>query len=536
MGRTIFEVGIANESGTSVGVNASGQLAVETTVNVGAITVGVSGQTVYLAATEVSGTNPFVYITQSGKGLSGIPHKLVVGFSGETAIAKISGETVSVSNLSGTPVITSISGDTVIAKTSGETHISKISGESVIVTSGQVQVTSGIVVAKTSGETHISKISGETIIALISGQTIAAEVDLSGVTLNVDTVTTDISGQTVVAEVSGQIIRFGTSGFSYAQLQGWDYTNSGWVDVAVDESGVVAVSASVSAEISGDTVRIWQGSGHNGIYLTSQSGNIFAVLDDSGRLAVTTSGVSVGVVSGTGVRVSGETITVVSGTGVRVSGETITVNGTVAVTSGTGVRISGDTIVLTSGAGVRVSGETITVVSGTGVRVSGESVIVRSGQVQITSGIVVAKVSGETVVTTVSGNILTAANTLSGNVAVGGVTSLSGIAMLTAEPVKSLFVAYNTLPITALSGGTQLLSGDSRTVVIRNVGKSGTSMFIGSSGTNRAPWMETNKSGRGWRVDDGDSLTISINNPNLIRVVTLTATSGEPVTYAINNY
>lgn len=557
MGRTIFEVGIANESGNSATVNASGQLAVDASVSIGAVTVGVSGQTVYLAATEVSGTNPFIYLTQSGAVISGIPHKLVVGFSGEIAIAKISGETVTVSNLSGINVIANTSGSTVIGKISGETVSTTISGNVVNVSGNAVRISGGVVqisgqvvntsggVSKISGETVISKISGETIIAQISGQTVVTNIDLSGVTLNVDNVSADISGQTVVAEVSGQLISFPSG-----------------IGVRISGETVVASLAITGEDISGGTVRLWQGSGHNGVFLTSQSGNIFGVLDDSGRLAVSTSGATVGVTSGTGVRISGETITVVSGTGVRISGETI------VLTSGAGVRVSGEIIIAKiSGEHTRVSGETfriwqgsghngvyltnqsgtlfgvidtsgrlavttsgvsVSVVSGTGVRISGETIILTSG-----AGV---RISGETVATTISGNIVTAANTLSGNVAIGGVTSLSGVAILAAEPVKSLFVAYETLMITAASGGTQLLSGDSRVVTIRNAGVSGTSMFVGSSGTNRAPWMATNRSGRGWRIDDGDSLTVSINNPNLIRVVTLSTTSGEPVTYAINNY
>ena len=69
----------------------------------------------------------------------------------------------------------------------------------------------------------------------------------------------------------------------------------------VTNDGKLAVDATVSAEaeISGQTTRLWQGSGHNGVYITSQSGNIFSILDDSGRLAMTNSGVvTIGKISG----------------------------------------------------------------------------------------------------------------------------------------------------------------------------------------------------------------------------------------------
>ena len=72
--------------------------------------ISVSGQVIRTSVTEVSGTFPFLYVTQSGKDISGIPHKLVVAFSGETSIAKISGETV-ISEISGS--IVNISGNKV---------------------------------------------------------------------------------------------------------------------------------------------------------------------------------------------------------------------------------------------------------------------------------------------------------------------------------------------------------------------------------------------------------------------------------------
>ena len=69
---------IVDISGNPCQVNASGQLAVEAVVNVGATTVAVSGETVYFAALETSGTFPNIYVTQSGAPVSGIPHRLVV--------------------------------------------------------------------------------------------------------------------------------------------------------------------------------------------------------------------------------------------------------------------------------------------------------------------------------------------------------------------------------------------------------------------------------------------------------------------------
>ena len=59
--------GITSESGYLAQVNSSGELSVSTVVNVGAVTVGISGQTIYLSATNVSGEFPPVYVTTSGQ-------------------------------------------------------------------------------------------------------------------------------------------------------------------------------------------------------------------------------------------------------------------------------------------------------------------------------------------------------------------------------------------------------------------------------------------------------------------------------------
>ena len=145
-------------------------------------------------------------------------------------------------------------------------------------------------------------------------------------------------------------------------------------------------------------------------------------------------------------------------------------------------------------------------------------------------------VSGNVISTSVSGNIITAAITVSGNTAIDDFPSASGTALLVANPPKTIFVAYQTIPVTALSGGTQLLSGNSATVSVRNIGNSGTIMFVGSSGTSRAPWAQSDQSGFGWQLKDGDAITIPIQNPELIRVVTQVATSGQRVSYALSNY
>lgn len=588
MGGGLKSRGVEGISGFIANVNSSGQLAVEAVVNVGAVSAGISGQTTYIAATEISGTNPLIYVTQSGQPVFEVPHRLIVAFSGDTTISKISGETVTISNLSGVPITTSISGNTVIARISGQTVVAELSPSASIQTSVSGNVVdiqnqsvatsvSGNVVSinsgagvRVSGETIIGRISGETVLALISGQTVVTEIDLSGVTLNVDNIVTDISGQ--IVRISAE------SGRSSAQLKAYDYSGLTWNDLAVDNSGshTLKVAASVTADISGQTVRTFAASGQNAVYITNQSGNV--------AIAVSGTALSVAFVSGFGVRISGETISLTSGTGVRISGETV------AITSGAGVRISGETISLTSGAGVRISGEVVNIsgmvvsTSGGVARVSGEVFAIwqgsgrngsylvnRSGTLEVivdasgrlavtTSGVtviskvsgeaitisgnvvstsvsgntIIAKVSGETMSVSVSGNIITAAITVSGNTAIDSVVSTSGRGLLTTNAVRTTFFAYQTLQCTSASGGEQLLSGDSQIVSIRNIGQSGSIMFLGSSGTNRAPYVLTEFSGWGWQLKDGDSMTVNIKNPNLLRVVSLT--SGQPISYAISNW
>lgn len=401
---------IQNESGTRfASINASGQLAVDAVVSVGATTVNVSGETLTIAAKEVSGTFPNIYVTQSGAGVSGIPHKLVVAFSGEIAVAKISGETV-VTSVSGNIVNTKISGETVrlisghndvnifafdpsglrynqlwVENSGGHRLLASIdagaisvqvSGNILYLTSGfnRIQLTSGL---------NEVKISGESIIVL-SGQVqvMSGRVSVSG-----SVVVTSVSGNVVIGEVSGQFIRHGTSGFSYVDNRGFDYDAAVNRNIAVTESGEVRIAGSISANAN------------------------------------------------------------------------------------------------------------------------------------------------------VSGNVVYSVMHVSGNppLALASISTTSGAALLTMQAVKSIFKAYQTLPVTQSSGGTQLLSGNSTSVSIRNVGISGTYMFVGSSGTGNRPWAEAEQSGLGWFLGPKDAITIPMPNPDLLFVaVAPAARSGQRISYMIS--
>ena len=103
------------------------------------------------------------------------------------------------------------------------------------------------------------------------------------------------------------------------------------------------------------------------------------------------------------------------------------------------------------------------------------------------------------------------------------------------QATKSIFKTYTTLMITNSSGGTQLLSGNSTSVSIKNLGISGTYMFVGSSGTNNLPWAQAEQSGLGWFLGPKDSVTIPMPNPNLLYVAVAPASrSGQRISYMIS--
>lgn len=95
---------------------------------------------------EVQSISPRVRVTASGKGISGVAHKLVVTFSGDSIIGSVSGNAV---GISGQVVL--ISGQTVVASVT-----TNISGQTVYLTSGQNAVqNSGQVSYPVSGNAYL---------------------------------------------------------------------------------------------------------------------------------------------------------------------------------------------------------------------------------------------------------------------------------------------------------------------------------------------------------------------------------------------
>jgi hypothetical protein len=90
------------------------------------------------------------------------------------------------------------------------------------------------------------------------------------------------------------------------------------------------------------------------------------------------------------------------------------------------------------------------------------------------------------------------------------------------------------LLVTGASGGVGLVSQACKSVTIRNIGQSGTVMFVGGSGVN-APWVASGQgaypfwSGFGMWMRDGDALTVSISDFAGVRIVS--ETSGQFCSY-----
>ena len=162
----ILIMGYDYESGEwrKVRVTGSGEIAIAVTV-ADIVTAKISGEQIRLEGYDYeSGEWRKVRVTGSGE----IAIAVTVA---DIVTAKISGQSVVVT--SGQVDVSILSGQAI--KISGETIIAKVSGESVVVTSGQVVAkVSGQSVVVTSGQV-IGKISGETVIAKVSGETVSIE-------------------------------------------------------------------------------------------------------------------------------------------------------------------------------------------------------------------------------------------------------------------------------------------------------------------------------------------------------------------------
>ena len=118
----------------------------------------------------------------------------------------------------------------------------------------------------------------------------------------------------------------------------------------------------------------------------------------------------------------------------------------------------------------------------------------------------------------------------------GNVVNISG--KIVRPQIPEQIRTRDTLLITGASGGVALESGDVLRVTVRNIGQSGTVMYVGSSGN--PPWAASGQttypfwSGRGFWLRDGDGVTIHTTNMANVRVVSMI--SGAYVSYVGEQY
>jgi hypothetical protein len=102
-----------------------------------------------------------------------------------------------------------------------------------------------------------------------------------------------------------------------------------------------------------------------------------------------------------------------------------------------------------------------------------------------------------------------------------------GIAAVAVEPTTAL-ITGDEVVCTALSGGTQLPSGQSVSVTVKMTqGQTGV-IRIGGVG-DQSPY-----SGKGLVLGPGDSYTVNVRNPNMIRAHA--SVSGEKLSWIANQY
>ena len=534
----------------------------------------ISGQTIYIIDDSINNKVKVSGQTVSVSGVVTVNSLPVISVSGNTIA--VSGS-VAVNSL---PVI-SVSGNAV--RTSGQTiylvndsinNVVKVSGQYVTV-SGSVEITNpGDIICSISGNTvylisgfNPVQVSGQSVrlpndgvnnVVSISGQTVVASVSMGP---------TPTSGD--AARVSGQTIYLvDNSVNNIVKISGQTLSVSG--SIAINNASIAVTLPAVptsgdASRISGQTIYLVDDSVNNKVKVSGQTVSV------SGSISVNNS-ITVGAlpvisISGNMVSISGQPVT--ANVTTNISGQVVAVSGSVVYFVDNGVnnvvKISGQTVVAsvtmgptpTSGDASRISGQTIYIIDDSinnKVKVSGQTVSV-SGIVNIGNSLTIAtlptiSVSGSHVsvsgsvmtlsgsITNISGNVVRVSGetvSVSGVVAItggvsvnvsGGVSISGNKVVVSGEPVRLVTpTAIRTraeLACVALSGGTQLLSGDVRKATVLNAGSAGTVMYIGS--VTDPPF-----SGFGFRLVAGNGLTIETNNFNNIR--SFGATSGIMISY-----
>lgn len=579
-GQTVQIAGGVNVSGATLQV--SGQTLYLTS---GRNDVQISGQSIQTSGQKAATSGDMAYLASfQGSGIQSTAYSgqnyLNTWISGQSVNANVSGSVIQISGQTVT-IAGGVNVSGAAIKVSGETIISLISGQT-------VQIAGGVNV---SGQTVRSEISGQTIIALISGQTINIQggvsvsgnviklsdingsginssnvsgqiylnVIISGQPVTVPNITANISGAIITQRLASNTIRTRPV-MSVTAASGGENLQSGDVYTTIlempgDQQGVVYVGSDSDPPFSGKGLILVPG---GSLQLDTDNFNnirVFATVSGSkvsylGYQYAGFSGAPLTTIVQGPINISGQTVYLTSGKNdVQISGQTVQTNisgnTVIALISGQTVvanvvtNISGQTVFLASGRNpVQISGQTVI------AEVSGDAVMI-SGQVVQISGQAV-KISGETITVanpSVSGNVVNiSGQTVLADVYGSGHTQIAFISpgpstelrnfLGVAQAPMFTFKVFDTLSITAASGGTALSSGRSHTVSIKNIGQSGTVMYVGMSGD--FPWATTDTSGHGWMLREDDTVTIPIDNPAWVRVVS--RTSGQRVSYAFSNY
>ena len=138
--------------------------------------------------------------------------------------------------------------------------------------------------------------------------------------------------------------------------------------------------------------------------------------------------------------------------------------------------------------------------------------------------------SSAVVIRDISGNFLSVTSGVGLNVNV-----VSGqLNVNTSGATYSALHFPNTLVVTGASGGVALVSSASDFVMITNIGLSGNSVFIGTSG--EPPFAATLQSGKGFRTHNYGTFVSppSVTLPtlgNMFNIRVVASISGEPISY-----
>lgn len=523
----------------------------------------------------------FGYVTNSGQGISGALHKLIVTQSGDPVT--VSGNAVRTSGEVSYPVsgksymqafdpsgvtwndvwVGQSGGHAVQIAGSFSANVSgnavRISGETIYPVSGKAFAYAFDPSGNTWNELWVSQSGGHdlrifgSLSANVSGNVVYLTSGQNAVQISGETVLTSVSGNAV--GVSGQVVRIRDQAGS--ALTSYSYNSDSVTPTTQDKLGVIAFINGYEATTNvGARVRVTaSGQGISGIHH---------------KMVVTFSGDSIiGSISGNMVSVSGQVV--------NVSGGTVSVSGLVGITNGTDTvsvfpDLGGDTTAQTENGLVTVAAihgydQVADVWPRIRVTASGQGIsgiqhrlpVAFSGDiVQIGEGGTIVDVQPNTSsdAQSTSDNPMTTMAlsyglnetegswarlrvTASGQGISGAlhklIVAFSGDAVKPVVPVQ--IRTRDTLLIDGASGGIALLSGDVLRVTVRNIGVSGTVMYVGGSGDY--PWVASGQtypafSGRGFWLRDGDGVTIQTSNMAFVRVVS--HTSGQYVSYLGEQY